>query len=72
MERSGGDLRLSRAGADRGRRVARNHRLWEQYLTDHADVAAGHIDWTADQVEHVLSPEMVAQLEAALRRKAAA
>ena len=57
------------AGLERGRRVARNHRLWEQYLITHADVAPGHVDWTVDQVEHVLAPELIRELEALLGRR---
>ena len=54
-------------GRRRGATVARNHRLWERYLVLHADVAASHVDWAVDQVEHVLSPELVATLERTLR-----
>ncbi|MEM7680491.1 MAG: metal ABC transporter permease [Planctomycetota bacterium] len=69
---------LSPRGVRRGRRVARNHQLWEQYLVAYADIAPTHIDWTVDQVEHVLSEDLVAELEALLgehaipRRKAGA
>ncbi|MCA9309816.1 MAG: hypothetical protein KDA21_01330, partial [Phycisphaerales bacterium] len=38
-------------------------RLWEEYLVRHADVAPSHVDWSADVVEHVLSPEMIRRLE---------
>ena len=54
------------AGLERGRQVARNHRLWEQYLMAYADIAPGHVDWTVDQVEHLLDPDMVRDLEAQL------
>ncbi|MEO0586257.1 MAG: iron chelate uptake ABC transporter family permease subunit [Planctomycetota bacterium] len=57
------------AGLERGRRVARNHRLWEQYLVSYADIAPSHLDWTVDQVEHVLSDPLVAELEAALAER---
>lgn len=60
---------LTPMGIERGARIARNHRLWEQYLQAYADVAPGHVDWSADMVEHVLSPELVAELEAAIARK---
>jgi manganese/zinc/iron transport system permease protein len=64
LARSDGDaLALTPAGTDRGHRVARNHRLWEQYLITHADIAPSHIDWTVDQVEHVLDPDVIRQLE---------
>ncbi len=62
----GGCLLLTESGRRRGANVARNHILWERYLTTHADVAANHVDWSVDQVEHVLSPELVMDLEATL------
>lgn len=62
-------FRASAAGSERGRRVERNHRLWEQYLLSYADIAPGHIDWTVDQVEHVLSPEVIDELETLLHKR---
>jgi len=59
----GGALRLSEDGARRGARVSRNHRLWEQYLVSAADVAPSHVDWSVDQVEHVLSERQIRELE---------
>ena len=59
----GGALRLSEDGARRGARVSRNHRLWEQYLVSAADVAPSHVDWSVDQVEHVLSEQQIRELE---------
>ncbi|MBL0921723.1 MAG: metal ABC transporter permease, partial [Phycisphaerales bacterium] len=62
-EWSGGRPTLTDKGRERGLRVRRNHMLWSRYLTEHADVAPSHVDWTADQVEHVLGPETTARLE---------
>lgn len=64
--RAGDGLVLTEKGLREGARVNRNHRLWEQYLISYADVAPSHVDWSVDQVEHVLSEELVAELEAAL------
>lgn len=64
-----GTLLLSDAGRERGARIARNHALWEQYLISHADVAPSHVDWSVDQVEHVLSDALVAELEAELNAR---
>ncbi len=61
-----GDWELTTAGLAGGRRVNRNHRLWEQYLVSYADIAPSHVDWSVDQVEHVLTPELVSELEEAL------
>ena len=33
----------------------------------YADVAPSHVDWSVDQVEHVLSPELVRELERLLK-----
>lgn len=57
------------AGLARGARVSRNHHLWEQYLISHADIAPSHVDWSVDQVEHVLSEDLIASLESALQRR---
>ncbi|MDX2115978.1 MAG: iron chelate uptake ABC transporter family permease subunit [Planctomycetota bacterium] len=61
-------LRLTQRGLIEARRLERNHQLWELYLITHADVAASHVDWSADAVEHVLSAELVRELERELAR----
>lgn len=58
---------LSEAGLEAAARMARNHRLWELYLMEYADVAASRVDRDADTVEHVLGDELVAGLEARLQ-----
>ena len=57
------DLRLSAAGAEQALQVVRNHRLWELYLIRYADMATSRVDRDADRIEHVLGPELVAELE---------
>jgi manganese/zinc/iron transport system permease protein len=57
---------LSDAGYTRGARVARNHALWEQYLVRYADIAPSHVDWSVDQVEHILSDTLIEELESAV------
>jgi manganese/zinc/iron transport system permease protein len=54
---------LTPAGRTQALRITRNHRLWEQFLVSCADLAPSHVDHSADLVEHVLSPELVARLE---------
>lgn len=66
IQRTQQGYQLTGQGVARGARIARNHRLWDQYLRTHADAAPGHVDWSADMVEHVLSPEIIAELEAAI------
>jgi manganese/zinc/iron transport system permease protein len=60
--------RLTHAGLDRARRVVRLHRLWEVYLTERLHLAADHVHDDAEEIEHILTPELEAQLEAALER----
>ena len=62
-------FRLTHEGARRARRAARNHRLWELYLIHFADLAPSRVDRAADQIEHVLEPELIAQLEALLAQE---
>lgn len=69
IRRSGDALLLTDAGMREAMRVTRNHRLWEEYLVAYAQLAPSHVDRSADMVEHVLSAEMVAQLDEALRRR---
>jgi manganese/zinc/iron transport system permease protein len=56
-------LQLTSHGLAEARRLVRNHRLWELYLMRYADVAASHVDHTADLIEHVLDPEIIEELE---------
>jgi manganese/zinc/iron transport system permease protein len=57
---------LTDAGRADAARLTRNHRLWELYLITHADIAPSHVDRDADQIEHVLGSDLVAELEAEL------
>jgi len=59
---SGGWL-LTGKGANRAKQIVRNHRLWELYLSRQADIAIDHVHRDAEEMEHILSPELVRQLE---------
>lgn len=69
LERTADPARLTPAGQSAARRVVHNRQLWEQYLIQFADVAPSHVDWSADAVEHVLSAELVRELERTLTEK---
>lgn len=58
-----GTVRLGPNGAVLARRVTRDHRLWEQYLINFADIAPSHVDRDADQIEHVLASDVIRELE---------
>ena len=63
LEPRGDGIALTGAGRVEALRITRNHRLWEQFLVSYADLAPSHVDHSADLVEHILSPEMVSELE---------
>jgi len=57
---------LTTRGEQEAKRVVRNHRLWEVYLINYADIAPNHVDRDADMIEHVLGTNMVEKLESLL------
>lgn len=61
-----GLVRLTEAGRDRAARLTRLHRLWEVYLARKLDIAPDHVHNDAEQIEHILTPELEARLVAAL------
>ncbi|MFW5695687.1 MAG: iron chelate uptake ABC transporter family permease subunit [Alkalispirochaeta sp.] len=63
-----GPWQFTARGRAEAARITRNHRLWEVYLMEHADVAPANVDYGADFIEHVLGDELVAELEEALPR----
>ncbi len=64
-----GRYRLTRLGAAEAARLTRQHRLWELYLITHAEVAPSRVDREADDIEHVLEPKVVTQLEQLLNEQ---
>ena len=59
-------VQLTKKGRIEAERRTREHRLWELYLITQADIAPSRVDRDADRIEHVLEPEVVAELEAIL------
>lgn len=68
VEREDSSYRLTEAGVNEGARILRLHRLWELYLTHFLDLAADHVHRDAEDLEHVITPEMEKQLEELLER----
>lgn len=56
-------IRLTSRGEIQAEWLTRQHRLWELYLITHAEVAPARVDRGADDIEHVLEPETLRQLE---------
>ena len=44
-------------------KIVRNHRLWELYLTNAANIAPDHVHDDAEEIEHILGDEVVRELE---------
>lgn len=68
-EADSGKWRLTAAGRAEARQVVRNHRLWELYLIQYADIAPTQVHRDADQIEHVVEPNIVAELEELLSKR---
>lgn len=68
IQRDNGSFMLTEDGVVEGARVLRRHRLWELYLTTYLDLPGDHVHRDADEFEHVMTPEMEAQLEELLDR----
>jgi manganese/zinc/iron transport system permease protein len=63
VESTGNLWGLTEEGKNRGKRVVKIHRLWEMYLTTHLRIAPDHVHEDADTIEHLLTPELEAELE---------
>lgn len=53
---------LSPLGWEDAKRIIRNHRLWELYLTHSASYPLDHVHEDAEKIEHLLSPALVQSL----------
>lgn len=63
LHEEGNLIFLTPAGWQSACSIVRNHRLWELYLTNAAQIAADHVHEDAEKIEHVLGEEVVRQLE---------
>lgn len=59
-------FQLTENGLEKACVIVRNHRMWEIYLIQYADVATSQVDRVADRIEHVLEPDVIAELEQAM------
>ncbi len=58
--------KLTAEGARQGEEVHQLHLLWEAYLIHYLRIAPDHVHEDAESIEHLLTPELRAELEAAL------
>lgn len=66
--RNGGHS-LTDAGRAEAIKLIRAHRVWEMFLIEQAAIAPDHVDRDADEIEHVLPPEVLERLEERLREQ---
>ncbi|NNE91867.1 MAG: iron chelate uptake ABC transporter family permease subunit [Verrucomicrobiales bacterium] len=66
IEIEGDKISFTPDGKARAEEIVRNHRLWELYLTDQANIAPDHVHDDAEKIEHILPEDVVRQLEKAL------
>lgn len=53
---------LTDSGYVRANKVVRLHRLWELYLADYVGIGASRVHANAEEMEHILTPEIEAHL----------
>ena len=63
LQEEGNVAFLTPAGWQLACAIVRNHRLWELYLTNAAQIAADHVHEDAEKIEHVLGEDVVRELE---------
>lgn len=64
---AGSDLYvLTQAGIEQGAHMTRLHRLWELYLTRKLEIAPDHVHDDAEEIEHIITPELEKRLLAVL------
>lgn len=63
LDREGNMYRLTDDGIKAGARVTRLHRLWEVYLSRYLDLPEDHVHRDAEEMEHIITPEVEKMLE---------
>jgi manganese/zinc/iron transport system permease protein len=56
-------IQLTQTGISDAMRIVRLHRLWELYLNESMNIAPDHVHESAEQLEHLITPELEALLE---------
>jgi len=69
VTQEGNHVALTDAGLIRARELDRNYRLWEQFLTDEVQLPADHTQRDAENLEHILEPDLVRELEARFKER---
>lgn len=63
IDLEGDQVRLTDAGRIRAQELDRNYRLWELFLTNEVQLPSDHTQRDAEDIEHLLTPELARELE---------
>lgn len=63
VKQEAGQWGFTEAGHQKGKRVVKLHRLWEAYLSTYLKIAPDHVHEDAETIEHIITPELEAELE---------
>lgn len=66
LQQQHGKLVLTNEGQRRAAHLVRLHRLWELYLVDCLGLGVERVHRSAEEIEHILTPELEEQLESLL------
>ncbi len=67
VEKRGRRFRLTMDGLHRAAHIVRLHRLWEVYLAEYLGVGVERVHRSAEEMEHILTPELEAELTRLLK-----
>ena len=67
VEKMGTRHRLTIDGIHRAAHIVRLHRLWEVYLADYLGVGSERVHCSAEEMEHIITPELEAELTMLLK-----
>lgn len=67
LEKIGSSYRLTSDGKQWAARVVRLHRLWEVYLADYLGVGVERVHRNAEEMEHIITPELERELTLLLK-----
>lgn len=62
-----GVYKLTKDGEQWAAKIIRLHRLWEVYLADYLGVGAERVHYNAEEIEHILTPELEDELTLLLK-----
>jgi manganese/zinc/iron transport system permease protein len=68
LEKNGkGSWKLTSDGIVKAAKIVRLHRLWEVYLADYLGIGAERVHRSAEEMEHIITPELEASLTRLLK-----